>query len=208
MVPSHPHHASFFRSPPSLRAGLLTSCLALVWLTCAPETGEGASPQAPRTSRASSPSPDLKVALAHIDAGRHGQALEPLRSAAAAGEPAAMTQLALLYHLGRGVAEDDDEAYRWFGAAAQRDDALAMFWLGRMYLLGHGPPRQSPDADREAARWLFESARRGLPEGQYYLGLLFMAGTGVTRSEQEAMKWIRRAALAGHSPAKAFLAQR
>lgn len=146
--------------------------------------------------------------MAQIEAGRPQEAVSALRERSAAGEAAATTQLGLLHYHGHGVPENDDQAYRLFLQAAEQGDPLAMFWLGRMNLLGHGPPRQSPDADRDAARWMFESARRGVAEGQYYLGLLFMAGTGVHRDEAEALKWIRRAAGAGHAPAQAFLGER
>jgi len=136
--------------------------------------------------------------------GRPADAVALLRTAVAAGDPRAMTRLALMYHLGQGVPEDDDEAYRLLGLAARHDDAAAMFWLGRMHLLGWGPARGSPDADRSAAQWFFEAARRDHSEAQYYLGLLFMAGTGVQRDDDEALKWIRRAAAGGHEPARRF----
>lgn len=140
-----------------------------------------------------------------IDAGRYDDAVKLLRPAVQASDPAAMTQLAILHHFGNGVREDDTEAYRLFGLAAKRGDSTAMFWLGRMNLLGYGPPRGSPDADRDAAVWFFEAAQRGHAEAQYYLGLLFMAGTGVDKDPGEADKWIRRAAAGGHEPARQFI---
>lgn len=140
-----------------------------------------------------------------IDAGRYDDALRLLRPAAQAGDPAAMTELAILHHYGHGVREDDGEAYRLFGDAAKRGDPTAMFWLGKMHLLGYGPPRHSPDADRDAAIWFFEAAQRDHAEAQYYLGLLFMAGTGVDKDPGEADKWIRRAAERGHEPARTFI---
>lgn len=140
-----------------------------------------------------------------IDAGRYEDAARLLRPAAKAGDPAAMTELAVLHHYGHGVPEDDQEAYRLFGEAARLGQGKAMFWLGRMNLLGYGPPRNNPDADRDAAVWFFKAAQAGHPEGQYYLGLLFMAGTGVDKDADEAMKWIRRAADAGHEPARQFI---
>ncbi len=163
---------------------------------------EGGTAGAPTVSAA------LRAALDDIAAGQPTRAVPVLQRLSAQGDAAASTQLALLHYHGQGVPEDDDQAYRLFLLAAGQGDPLAMFWLGRMNLLGHGPPRHSPDADQDAARWLFESARRGVPDGQYYLGLLFMAGTGVHRDEAEAMKWIRRAAGAGHVAAQAFLGER
>lgn len=140
-----------------------------------------------------------------IDAGRFDDAAKLLRPAVQAGDAAAMTELAILHHFGIGVREDDNEAYRLFKRAAGRGESTAMFWLGKMNLLGYGPPRTSPDAERDAAIWFFEGAQRGHAESQYYLGLLFMAGTGVEKDPAEADKWIRRAAAAGHEPARKFV---
>ncbi len=129
--------------------------------------------------------------------------LDPL---AAAGVAAASTELGLLYYFGRGVHVDEARAHALFTDAAQRDDAAAMFWLGRMALLGDGPEGQGTDANRTAARWFFESARRGHADAQYHLGLLLLAGTGVYADRDEAMKWIGRAAAAGHPAAQQFTA--
>ncbi len=127
--------------------------------------------------------------------------LEPL---AAAGLAAASTELGLLYYFGRGVRIDEVRAHLLFNDAARRDDAAAMFWLGRMALLGDGPEGQDPEANRTAARWFFESARRGHADAQYHLGLLLLAGTGVYADRDEAMKWIGRAAASGHPAAQQF----
>ena len=108
--------------------------------------------------------------------------------------PQARTRLGELHYLGRGVPESDATAYALFSAGAGGGDPAAMFWLGRMHLLGHAPAGDASEADRDAARWFFEAARRGHAEAQYYLGILFMAGTGVQRDEREAQKWMRRAA--------------
>lgn len=149
----------------------------------------------------------LERAIAALESGRFGDAVTLLQPLADAGMPRAQTELGVLYHLGRGVAEDDGRAYALFGRAAAQGEAAAMFWLGRMYLLGHGPPREAVDADRDAARWFFEGARRGHAESQYYLGMLFFAGTGVERNRDEAHKWFERAAASGHDGARAFVTQ-
>ena len=127
--------------------------------------------------------------------------LEPL---AAAGNPAATTELAILHYFGRGTAIDEERAHALFKRAADGNDAAAMFWLGRMALLGDGPEGRGTDADRSAARWFFEAARRGHADAQYHLGLLLLAGTGVYADRDEAMKWIGRAAAAGHPAARQF----
>jgi len=131
-----------------------------------------------------------------------------LENLAARGNALALTELGLLYYSGRGVAADEMRAFSLFERAAAADARDAMFMLGRMNLLGHGPARTNPDADREAARWFFEAARRGHADAQYHLGLLFYAGTGVEKNTDEALKWIRRAADNGHEAARQFMPAR
>ena len=60
-------------------------------------------------------------------------------------------------------------------------------------------------ADITAARWYFESAQQGNADAAYALGILFLSGKGVQQSQDEALKWLRRAANAGHVDAQRFI---
>lgn len=149
--------------------------------------------------------PDALEAVRRLlAAGDYSAAQRLLEPLVAAGNPAASTELGLLYYAGRGVPADDAKAHALLKRAADKDEAAAMFWLGRMALLGDGPEGRGGDADRAAARWFFEAARRGHADAQYHLGLLLLAGTGVFPDRTEAMKWIGRAAAAGHPAAQQF----
>ncbi len=150
----------------------------------------------------------LQQADESIDQGRYVRAIRLLRPLSDRGSPAATNRLGQLYYLGKGVRADADRAFRLFDRAAHADDPDAMFRLGRMYLLGEGPARSMTDTDRQSAIWFFEAARRGHAEAQYFLALLFLAGTGVEREPDEAIKWLRRSAAAGHPPAMRFLEAR
>lgn len=147
----------------------------------------------------------LQQAEESIEQGRYPKAIRLLRALSEGGSPAATNRLGQLYYLGKGLRPDADQAFRLFDRAAQADNTDAMFWLGRMYLLGEGPARRVTDADRQSAIWFFEAARRGHAEAQYFLALLFLAGTGVEREPDEAVKWLRRSAASGHPPAMRFL---
>ncbi len=153
------------------------------------------------------PTAAVREAQAQIERAEYAAAARTLQPLADADDPAAQAKLGMLLYLGRGVPRDEARAYALFTQAAGKESAEAMFWLGRMHLLGDGPAAQVADADREAARWYFEAGRRGHAEAQYTLGLLFMAGTGVEKNEDEARRWIRRAADAGFEEARKFLAK-
>ena len=55
------------------------------------------------------------------------------RTAAEAGDVAAMTRLAFLYEDGRGVGPDLNEALKWFRRASDSNSTAAALHLGRMH---------------------------------------------------------------------------
>ena len=64
------------------------------------------------------------------------QAVEWWRKAAQAGDADAQNHLGLAYHLGVGVAQDNEEAADWFESAALQDYPEAQFNLGVLYANG------------------------------------------------------------------------
>jgi len=65
------------------------------------------------------------------------------RTAADAGDAAAMCGLGRRYEEGRGVKQDDAEAVRWYRTAADAGVADAMFRLGERYANGRGVERDA-----------------------------------------------------------------
>jgi len=57
------------------------------------------------------------------------------------GYPLAQATLGLMYTEGEGVAQDYQEAVRWYRLAAEQDHASGQFSLGAMYIAGHGVPK-------------------------------------------------------------------
>jgi hypothetical protein len=49
---------------------------------------------------------------------------------------------------GRGVAQDDAEAVRWYRLAAAQGNALGQFALGDMFEKGRGVAKDTTEADR------------------------------------------------------------
>ena len=63
---------------------------------------------------------------------------EDVRSCAEQGHATAQTELGFMYGNGRGVAQDNAEAVRWYRLAAEQGDAVAQTNLGVMYSTGQG----------------------------------------------------------------------
>jgi TPR repeat protein len=86
------------------------------------------------------------------------QSVDDLKQKAAAGDVAAMTQLADKFFNGDGTAQDYAAALKWYRMSAERGDETGMLNLGFMYFNGRG-------TDRDYA------------EACYWLGLSIAAGT-------------------------------
>ena len=82
--------------------------------------------------------------------------------AADQGHATAQATLALMYHGGKSVAQDNVEAVRWYRLSAEQGYQDAQFSLGTMYENGQGVARDAV----EAHKWLNLAASRKTPEYQ------------------------------------------
>jgi len=64
--------------------------------------------------------------------------LDSIRKAAEQGNADAQSNLGVMYANGKGVAQDDQEAVKWYRKAAEQGYARAQFNLGHMYDQGMG----------------------------------------------------------------------
>ena len=136
------------------------------------------------------------------------QDIGQLRKEAEQGHAEAQYNLGFMYHTGKGVPEDDQEAAKWFRKAAEQGDARAQFNLRNMYVHGEGVPED----DREAEKWFRRAAEQGVAPAQFNLGLMYAdAGGGLAgwkpegvpaQDLPEALKWLRLAAEQGHDGAQ------
>ncbi len=85
-----------------------------------------------------------------------------------------------------------------FQALADRGDAGAAFYLGRMYDTARGVDKD----DAEAVHWYREAAGRGHRGAQFSLGLKYAAGQGVARDAAAAALWFETSSLAGYPSAQ------
>ena len=73
------------------------------------------------------------------------------------GDATAQCNLGIMYEFGKGVAQDDAEAVKWYRLAAEQGDAHGQYSLGLMYELGRGVAQDYA----EAMRWYRQAADQG-----------------------------------------------
>ncbi len=83
--------------------------------------------------------------------------LEEVKALAEKGDPGAQTRLGDLYRSGKIVAQNLQEALKWYRSAAEKGVAEAQFRLGELYLEGKGTAQNA----QEAANWLEKAAAQG-----------------------------------------------
>ena len=80
---------------------------------------------------------------------------------------------------------------------ARGGDASAQLYLGLMYDVGRGIPRDYG----EAASWYRMAAEQGDAKAQFNLGFKYDSGQGVPQDYAEAVNWYRKAAEQGYGNA-------
>lgn len=144
----------------------------------------------------------LVILAAHAPAAKAPDIAELLRRATA-GDAAAQVHLGVAYRDGVGVKQDFRQAVTWYKAAADQKRPDAYDHLGWMHVLGHGTPRNYPEARR-----LFElGAQAGVARAAYNLAEMTYLGLGLaTNDPAAAWALLEQAARAGSSESCARLA--
>jgi len=120
-----------------------------------------------------------------------------------AGSRDAEYELGQRYYTGHdGGSMDNDQALRWFRAAADHGLAKAQNMLGDIYSSGHGAPRNYA----QALSWYRKAADQEMPEAQTSLGFMYDNGEGVAKNSEQADAWFRKAAEQGFAPGQYDLA--
>jgi len=119
---------------------------------------------------------------------------------AAADQGSAMAQFLLgdVYEKGCGVAEDEEEAARWFRKAANQGYVLAQQFLGALLARGGGDAQR----DKEAVLWFMKAVAQGDAQAQHFLGHMLEEGRGVNQNEpsrprRSSWKWTQRLLVGG-----------
>ena len=126
--------------------------------------------------------------------------LSAWRQKAEQGDATAQALMGSVYHLGRGVPQNDKEAVKWFRLAADQGNAIAQYSLGFAYYSGKGAPQDYP----EAVKWFRLAAEQGETDAQASLGAIYYSGEGIPRDYVQAYAWSNLAAMQGHKKAEEF----
>lgn len=87
----------------------------------------------------------------------YSRAVELLKMAMAKDDPEAFNMMGLCYHEGRGVPQNDAQAFRYYKLVYEKGAGpVAAYNLGRCYYFGRGV-----DKDLETAQELFKEAEEG-----------------------------------------------
>ena len=123
------------------------------------------------------------------------RAAQAILLAAGEGEVEAQALLGQILLDGRGIAQDQPLALRWFSIAAGRGHLMARNMLGRCNEHGWGV---TADASI-AAQHYRKAADAGLDWAMYNLANLLATGRGVAVDQRQALALYQRAAEAGHA---------
>lgn len=124
---------------------------------------------------------------------------ESLRQKANRGDADSQCLLGIVYADGLAVPQDDSEAMKWFGRAAEQGSACGQFRLGKNYANGKGVPKDG----REAVKWYRLAAEQGDVTAMFNLGVMYGEGDGVPQDGAESYIWFSLAATEGHAEAPA-----
>lgn len=155
-------------------------------------TGSIAAPQASAAGPVL-PSSGQKITTASIPAGeRLPETIGSiaLRNAALKGDASAAFEIGVRYAEGKGVAQNYDEAAKWYDRAAQANVVPAMFRLGALFEKGLGAKK---DLD-VARRYYVLAADRGNAKAMHNLAVLDADGGTKGANYKSASYWFRKAA--------------
>lgn len=131
------------------------------------------------------------------------QRYEAAKAKALGGAPEDQLELGLLYHEGRGVAQNDEQAAFWYRKAAEQGHPRGQTLFAWCCLFGRGVPKDMA----ASADWYRKAADQGVAEARIMLARAYRSGQGVARDPELAVTWLRRAAEDGSPDAMMALAQ-
>jgi len=130
--------------------------------------------------------------------------LPALEEKAQKGDPQAQTLLALAYHSGVLLKNNEEEALRLLHLAAGKGYVPAEESLGIYYAMGIGMEKPDPQA---AVMWYTAAALKGSIDAATNMGAMYANGDGVPKDMSMAVRWFRQAADAGSGAAAYNLAR-
>lgn len=113
---------------------------------------------------------------------------------AQSGDAESQYMLASMYGAGDFLPQDNNEAAKWYRAAAERGHVEAQRNLGLMYLYGEGVPEDAI----EGMHWIRIAAEAGSADAMRAMAIAYRDGLyGVEKDSEQAHLWSARADQAG-----------
>jgi tetratricopeptide (TPR) repeat protein len=113
------------------------------------------------------------------------------------GDAYAQFNLGQMYRQGKGVLQNNKNAFKWWKLSAEQGVAQAQYNLGRVYYKGRGVTKDY----KEAVKWYSLSAEQGFAEAQLSLGFMYVKGHGVSQDYVLAHMWWNLAGSSGNKGA-------
>jgi TonB family protein len=143
-------------------------------------------------------------------------AAEWFRKAAEQGNPIAQNDLGVLYHIGRGVPKDLEQAFGWYKKSAAQKYGPGVFNVAISYYNGDGVPEDmvtayawmlladelGEKAAHDAVLRTGEELAGRVPEGELKLAAMLDSGGEFPKDEAAASKWYHLAADHGSAEAQ------
>lgn len=145
---------------------------------------------------------ELGLALA-VQADKQAEAAQWLEKAAQAGDTEAQFAFAEAnYKAKLGLIQNQNVAWKWYEAAAAKNNAKASFMLARMAKYGEGT---TPDLQK-SVHWLQVASDQGNAQAMFLLSNAYADGEGVAKDPVKARAWLERSAEGDFPPAIQSLA--
>jgi len=197
-------------APVEKRPGLKVSSSETGTQTAPPASRQPSSPSASAAAASASPANNASGTkqASEYDVLTKAQAvtleeLPALEAKAQAGDPQSQTLLALAYHSGALLKNDEVEALRLLRLAAEKGYMPAEESLGIYYAAGMGMEKPDPQA---ALKWYTAASQKGSVDATTNIGSMYASGDGVPKDMTTAIQWFRQAAEAGGAAAAYDLA--
>lgn len=129
------------------------------------------------------------------------QPFDVLIEKAERGDASAQFQVGLMYLTGKGIARNDNSAFKWFKTAAEQGNCYAQSNLGYCYRYGLGVTANYG----EALKWYRTAANSGSDRAFLNVGLCMLNGIGTKKNISEAVAWLKKAAEKGNADAQYML---
>lgn len=194
-VVKKPVSPTIFAATPQVRR--LVLLLSVTFLPLLPATATPALAQANPPAATTAPD-ESDMASRAFFAGDYATAKRLWEKLAGENDPAAQTNLGIMYEKGIGVKRDVKTAEALYLRAANLGYAQAQFDLANLYYNGNGIKQDF----KQAGRWYMAAAMSGHLRSQYYLAQMYENGEGVPEDRMNALKWYVKAADGGLPEAK------